>query len=105
MKRAKSAGEKTRTGIALSPLEGVSSKAVLADLSAEALKEYRAAAKIRGAVGSPGFNQLMRQQGLLAEHGGAGPHGFRFPALRQETAARHASGGAACVDSVSRRRG
>jgi ATP-dependent DNA helicase RecG len=77
--RAKSAEEKKPTAIALSPLEAVFAKAVLGDLSAEALKEYRARAKIRSAVGSQGFNRLMRQQGLLEEHrGGLAPTGFGF---------------------------
>ena len=49
----------------------------LGDLSLEALDRYRAKAGIQPAVGSPEFNRLMRQQGLLvAEDGAARPSGF-----------------------------
>ena len=63
--------------IKLSKYEDAVDAIELADLSSEALERYRAKAGIQPAVGSPEFNRLMRQQGLLvAEDGAARPSGF-----------------------------
>jgi ATP-dependent DNA helicase RecG len=69
----KPAEERTKLSKYEDPVEAIE----LADLSPEALERYRATAGIEPAVGSPEFNRLMRQQGLLvAEHGDARPSGF-----------------------------
>ena len=63
--------------IKLSKYEDAVEATELADLSSEALERYRAKAGIQPGVGSPEFNRLMLQQGLLvAEDGAARPSGF-----------------------------
>jgi ATP-dependent DNA helicase RecG len=79
MERAKAAAEKMPIAISLSPLERPLAKTGVADLSADALAEYRKRAKIPHAVGSTAFNRLLRQQGILEERrGGLIPTGFGF---------------------------
>jgi len=63
--------------IKLSKYEDAVEATALTDLSPEALERYRAKAGIQPAVGSPEFNRLMQQQGLLvAEAGAVRPSGF-----------------------------
>lgn len=63
--------------IKLSKYEDAVEAVELADLSTEALERYRTKAGIQTAVGSPEFNRLMRQQGLLVSvDGAARPSGF-----------------------------
>lgn len=63
--------------IKLSKYEDAVEAIEVTDLSPEALERYRAKAGIQPAVGSPEFNRLMRQQGLLVvEDGTARPSGF-----------------------------
>lgn len=63
--------------IKLSKYEDAVEAIELADLSSEALERYRAKAGIQPAVGTPEFNRLLRQQGLLvAETDTARPSGF-----------------------------
>lgn len=63
--------------IKLSKYEDAVEAIELADLSSAALERYRAKAGIQPAVGSPEFNRLLRQQGLLvADDGAARPSGF-----------------------------
>lgn len=77
MDRAKVAKEKKPKKITLSKFEEVVDSAVLENLSDEVLSEYRSRAKIKDAVGSSGFNQLLQQQGFLKkEHGVLVPTGF-----------------------------
>jgi len=78
LERAAAAREETRPKtITLSPLEGSSATADTNDLSADALEQYRAAAKIDDKVGSSGFNRLLLRQGLLkGDTEGAAPTGF-----------------------------
>lgn len=63
--------------IKLSKYEDAVEAIELADLFPDALERYRAKAGIQAAVGSPEFNRLMQQQGLLvAEAGAVRPSGF-----------------------------
>ena len=67
----------TDAPIKLSKYEDAVAAVELADLSPEALEQYRLKAGIQPAVGSSEFNRLMRQQGLLvAEDGALRPSGF-----------------------------
>jgi ATP-dependent DNA helicase RecG len=69
--------EKKPKSIPLSPLENAFATTETKDLSTEALKQYRAIARISGAVGSPAFGRRLLQQGLLKhEHGRSTPTGF-----------------------------
>jgi ATP-dependent DNA helicase RecG len=77
LERAAVAREERPKTITLSPLENASATAVTKDLSSEALKQYRAVAKVRDAVDSPAFNRRLVQQGLLKqENGRTTPTGF-----------------------------
>lgn len=78
LERATEAREKKEPKlITLSPLEGAFGMAGTADFSTEALEEYRTIARIDDEVGSPGFNRLLGQQGLLKQEGGKWtPTGF-----------------------------
>ena len=77
MERAAAAKEKKQREVILSRFEDVFSLAAIADLSTEALEEYRALAGIKDSVGSEAFNQRLSQQGLLKEEkGGLTPTGF-----------------------------
>ncbi|MFQ5702347.1 MAG: ATP-binding protein [Acidobacteriota bacterium] len=63
--------------IKLSVYEDAVAAVELADLSIEALDQYRTAAGIEPAADSPEFHRLLRQQGLLVEEDGAiRPSGF-----------------------------
>ena len=65
--------------IRLSKHEDPLSSVVYEDLSEEALNRYRVKAFIKPIVGSPEFDRLLRQQGLLTGEGsGATPTGFGF---------------------------
>lgn len=65
--------------IRLSKHEDPLSSVVYEDLSEEALNRYRVKAFIKPIVGSPEFDRLLRQQGLLTGEGSrATPTGFGF---------------------------
>lgn len=69
--------EKKPETIILSPLENSFATAETKDLSTEAMKQYRAIAKISDTVGSPAFKRRLVQQGLFKqENGGTKPTGF-----------------------------
>ncbi len=69
--------EQAEQPIKLSRYEDALKAVELADLSEEALQRYRTKAGIEPPVGTPDFNRLLRQQGLLVdEEGTTRPSGF-----------------------------
>jgi ATP-dependent DNA helicase RecG len=69
--------EEKPKAVSLSPLERALASAETTDFSGEAVKLYRAIAKLPEAVDSPAFNRRLLQQGLLQEvEGRAMPTGF-----------------------------
>jgi ATP-dependent DNA helicase RecG len=68
--------EKPKTVI-LSKFENAFAAAATEDFSSEALKQYKAIAKIMEEIGSPSFNRRLMQQGLLKQQNGTfTPTGF-----------------------------
>lgn len=77
LERALAAEEEPQKAVALSPLEGASLVADMADLSNEALEQYRDVAGITDELGSPQFARRLTLQGLLVEADGRlTPSGF-----------------------------
>lgn len=77
LERALAAEEEPQKAVTLSPLEGASPVADMADLSNEALERYREVAGITDELGSPGFARRLALQGLLIEaNGRLMPSGF-----------------------------